>query len=195
MEFFETELYHIYNRGSNKQTIFFKPEKYIYSLQKVRKFVLPYCDILAYCLMPNHFHILVYSDNRTIALKLIGGKERNVLSEGIRNLLQTYTKGINNQNGTTGSLFQQNTNAKAIVKGSNLYDLICFHYIHQNPMKAKLVKKMEDWEYSSFRDYCNLRNETLCNKNKAIQLLNLDMKTFYEDSYTILNNNDLINIF
>ena len=54
---------------------------------------------------------------------------------------------------------------------------------------------MEDWEYSSFRDYCGLRKGTLCNKNKAIQLLDFNMKTFYEDSYTILNNNDLINIF
>ena len=55
--------------------------------------------------------------------------------------------------------------------GSNLYDKICFHYIHQNPMKANLVKKMEDWDYSSFKDYCGLRNGTLSNKELAIQLL------------------------
>jgi hypothetical protein len=125
----------------------------------------------------------------------VGGKERNILSEGIRNLLQTYTKGINEQNGTTGSLFQQNTKAKTISKGSNLYDLLCFHYIHQNPMKAKLVVKMEDWEYSSFRDYCGLRNGTLCNKALAVQLLDIDMKTFYEDSYKIINDDDIKNIF
>jgi putative transposase len=187
MEFFENELYHIYNRGNNKQKIFFKSENYIYFLLKVRKFILPHCEILSYCLMPNHFHFLVYSDKRTTMSKLIGGKERNVFSEGVRNLLQTYTKGINKQNNATGSLFQQNTDAKPIVKGSNLYDLLCFHYIHQNPMKANLVAKMEDWEYSSFKDYCGLRNGSLCNKNLAIQLLGLNMETFYEDSYKIVN--------
>ena len=84
MEFFENELYHIYNRGNNKQRIFFKPENYLYFLKKVRTYIHPNCDILAYCLMPNHFHFLVNSDKRTIATKPVAGKERNVLSEGIR---------------------------------------------------------------------------------------------------------------
>lgn len=140
MEFFDNELYHIYNRDNNRQPIFFKPDNYLYFLEKVRKFVLPHCDILAYCLMPNHFHFLISSDNRTVITKLIGDQNRNILSEGIRNLLQTYTKAINKQNSSTGSLFQQNTKAKCLSKGSNSYDYICMNYIHQNPMKAKLVK-------------------------------------------------------
>ena len=60
-------------------------------------------------------------------------------------------KGINKRNNFTGSLFQQNTKAK-IVSSSD-YRRICFHYIHQNPIKAKLTEKMEDWPYSSFPDY------------------------------------------
>ncbi len=195
MEFFDNQLYHIYNRGNNKQQIFFKPENYIYFLGKVRKFILPHCDILSYCLMPNHFHFLISSDSRTIMTKIIGGQNRNVLSEGIRNLLQTYTKAINKQNNSTGSLFQQNTKAKNLYDGSKSHDLLCFHYIHQNPMKAKLVRKMEDWEYSSFKDYCEIRNGTLCNKTLAIQLLDINMKSFYEDSYRIINDDDLKIIF
>ena len=88
-----------------------------------------------------------------------------MLSEGIRNAIKPYTKAINKQNKTTGSLFQQNTKAKCLSKGGNNYDYICIHYIHQNPLKAKLVKKMEDWDYSSFKDYCGLRKGTLCNKD------------------------------
>jgi putative transposase len=195
MEFFENELYHLYNRGNNKQRIFFNPENYLYFLKKVRISILPHCDILAYCLMPNHFHFLINSDKRTVAKKTIAGTERNLLSEGVRNLLSSYTQAINKQNSTTGSLFQQNTKAKWIQKGSNLYDLLCFHYIHQNPIKAKLVEKMEDWEYSSFKDYCGMRNGSLCNKQLAIQLLDINMKRFYEDSYTIINDDDLKNIF
>ena len=195
MDIFENELYHNYNRGNNRQLIFFKSDNYIYFLQKVRKFVLPHCDILAYCLMPNHFHFLISSDNRTVVTKPIGDQNRNILSEGIRNLLQTYTKAINKQNNSTGSLFQQNTKAKCLSKGSKAYDYICMHYIHQNPMKAKLVKKMEDWDYSSFRDYCGFRNGTLCNKKLAIQLLNINMKTFYDDSYRLINDDDINNLF
>ena len=138
---------------------------------------------------------MVNSDKRTVATKNIAGMERNVLSEGIRHLLSSYTQAINKQNSIIGSLFQQNTKAKIIPRDSNMYDLLCFHYIHQNPMKAKLVVKMEDWEFSSFKDYCGLRNETLCNKELAIQLLDINMKTFYEDSYKIINNDGINRIF
>ena len=100
MEFFENELYHIYNRGNNQQQIFFKPDNYLFFLKKVRKFILPHCDILAYCLMPNHFHFLINADNRTITTKIIAGKEKNILSEGIRMLLSSYTQAINKQNNT-----------------------------------------------------------------------------------------------
>ena len=195
MEFFENELYHIYNRGNNRQPIFFNTDNYLFFIKKVRKFILPYCDILAYCLMPNHFHFLVNTDHRTIATKTIADKEKNILSEGIRMLLSSYTQAINKQNKTTGSLFQQNTKAKTITKGSKLYDLLCFHYIHQNPIKAKLVEKMEGWEYSSFKDYCGLRKGTLCNQELAFQLLGLEKKSFYEDSYRIIDTDDLKNIF
>ena len=161
MEFFANELYHIFNRGNNKQKIFFSSDNYIYFLKKVEAHIYPCCSILAYCLMPNHFHFLVHSDKRTTATKLIGGKERNILSEGIRNTLSSYTQAINKQNTSTGSLFQQNTKARPMVKGGKNYDLICLHYIHQNPVRAKLVTKMEDWPYSSFSDYCGLRTGTL----------------------------------
>ena len=195
VDFFENELYHIYNRGNNRQSIFFKPDNYLYFLQKMRKFIIPHCDLLAYCLMPNHFHFLVSSDNRTVATRLIGDRQRNVLSEGIRNLLQTYTKAINKQNNFTGSLFQQNTKAKCFAKGNSSYEYICMHYIHQNPLKAKLVKKMEDWEFSSFKDYCGYRNGTLCNKKLACQLLDMNLDTFYEDSYRLISDIDLDELY
>ena len=193
MEFFESELYHIYNRGNNRQKIFFKPDNYIFFLKKVRRYILPYCDILSYSLMPNHFHFLIHSDKRTIATKTIRTQAKNVLSEGIRLLLSSYAQAINKQNQFSGSLFQQNTKARPIVKGSRNYDLTVFHYIHQNAYRGKLVEKMEDWEYSSFVDYCGKRNGNLCNKELAIKLLGLNMATFYEDSYKALGIDDINN--
>jgi len=194
MEFFKNELYHIYNRGNNKQKIFFAQENYVFFLKKVRRFILPHCDIFGYCLMPNHFHLLIKSDERTIATKNVAGKEKNILSEGIRHLLSSYTQAINKQNNYTGSLFQQNTKAKPIVKGSRNYDQVCLHYIHQNPLKGKLVDKIENWEYSSFRDYCGKRNGTLCNKELAANILDLNLNTFYEDSYRQIGYDDINNI-
>jgi len=49
--------------------------------------------------------------------------------------------------------------------------LTCFHYIHQNPWKAGLVSKMENWKYSSFSDFAGFRDGTLCNKQLALELL------------------------
>ncbi|MFA5463901.1 MAG: hypothetical protein WC265_07490, partial [Dysgonamonadaceae bacterium] len=60
MQFEQGYIYHIYNQGNNRQRIFFREENYTFFLQKMKKYLLPYCDILAWCLMPNHFHWMVY---------------------------------------------------------------------------------------------------------------------------------------
>ena len=60
MKFTENTIFHIYNQGNNRQKIFFKDENYLFFLKKMRDFLLPYGDLLCYCLMPNHFHWLLY---------------------------------------------------------------------------------------------------------------------------------------
>lgn len=59
MEFTEGHIYHVYNRGNNSQTIFFTRENYLFFLEKLRKHLLPHLDVLAWCLMPNHFHLMI----------------------------------------------------------------------------------------------------------------------------------------
>ena len=186
MIFAEDNLYHVYNRGNNRQQIFFRNDNYLYFLEKVRKFILPFCDIINYNLMPNHFHFVIHADERTIQKTRIGTQEKNVLSEGFRNVLHTYSKGINKQNNWTGSLFQQNTRAKCLTDGDADYAPACFHYVHQNAWKAGIVQKMEDWEFCSFQDYAGLREGTLCNKSLAFELLDIDPGTFYNDSYQVI---------
>ena len=51
--------YHLYNRGNNRQAIFFEPDNYLYFLRGVHRYLTPVLDILAYCLMPTHYHLLV----------------------------------------------------------------------------------------------------------------------------------------
>lgn len=194
MQYHENNLYHIYNRGNNKQQIFFSSDNFIFFLHKVIRYIKPCCDILAYSLMPNHFRFLIHADLRTIQTKKKGNAERNVLSEGLRNLLSSYAQAINKQNKTTGSLFQQNTKSRCIIDSGINYGSMAFHYIHQGAYRAGFVDRMEDWEYSSFKDYAGLRNGSLCNKALAFDLLNLGRETFYEDSYTLIDDNLICNI-
>lgn len=115
-----------------------------------------------------------------------GKQERNVLSEGFRNLLSSYTQAINKQTKRTGSLFQQNTKSKCLSDGDENYAAIAFHYVHQNAFKAGLVTSMEAWPYSSFQDYAGIRKGTLCNKQLAFELLGLREETFYQESYAVI---------
>jgi len=185
MYFEKEKIYHIYNRGNNKQRIFFNHENYLYFLRKVRKKILPVADILCYCLMPNHFHFLIYSNEKTIQSKTVNQKERNVLSDAFRKVLSSYTQGINRQEKRSGSLFSQNTKAKAVFDSFHNYYYVetCFYYIHQNPTKDGLVKNLNDWPYSSFLDFANLRNGTLCNQDLAKKIIDADWDDFYNSMH------------
>jgi putative transposase len=188
-------LYHIYNRGNNKQTIFFKRDNYLYFLNKVKKYISPNCDILAWCLMPNHFHFLIHANTNTLKLVKETPLKINSFTEGLRLLLSSYTQGINVQLDRTGNLFQQKTKSKCVFEGDENYGHTTFQYIHQNPFKANLVTKMEDWEFSSFADYAGLRNGTLCNMELAATLLDLKLGNFLQDSYAVLPDDLLVKIF
>ena len=151
MKFIEDHYYHIYNQGNNKSRIFFKEENYYYFTDKLKKFILPHADMLAHCLMPNHFHLLIRLNDLTI--------EGRNFNEQIGILLRTYTRAINVQEKRTGSLFRNGTKSKALFFWDDLncsednYLKTCFEYIHQNPVKAGLVFKEEDWKYSSANIY------------------------------------------
>ncbi len=185
----EGNIYHIYNRGNNSQQIFFKPDNYRYFLEKLRNCLLPHGDILAFALMPNHFHFLIYANSDSA--KIVGNHpiSRYAFNEGLRSLLSSYSQGINKQEKRTGSLFTQNTKFKCLSdsEDKDLYGLTCFHYIHQNPLEARLVTKLEDWPYSSFRDYVGLRKGTLCNQELSKKVLIVNFDDIYRESYQVLD--------
>jgi REP element-mobilizing transposase RayT len=187
MQLTQGYIYHIYNRGNNKRPIFFSDENYLYFLRGMQKTIALSCDVLSWCLMPNHFHFLIHANEDSVIEIKDNSFPRQQFSQSIKQLLSSYTKAVNKQQAFTGSLFQQKTKAICTTGNENFFGATVFHYIHQNPMKAGLVTKMEDWDYSSFKDYCGLRNGKLCNKSLAFQLLDLDTKTFYSDSYGVIN--------
>ena len=162
--------------------IFFKEENYLFFLRKVRKELSPCCEVLAYCLMPNHFHLMIVAKDPDIG-------QNKTLNSGISILLRSYTRAIQLQENFKGSLFQQKTKSKELNKdceyGIN-HPAVCMHYIHQNPLKAGLVRRLEDWEYSSFKDYAGLRNGTLCNLELGFQLTGIQKEYLIKESYDVI---------
>lgn len=163
----------------------------------IRENILAHSEIISWCLMPNHFHLMVYTDERVLKIQKQGGLQIDVLTNGIRKLLSGYARIYNSRHNISGSLFRQKTKHKClsdfnIKYQDNLQDYYfnCFHYLHQNPFVAALVKRMEDWKYSSFRDYAGLRKGTLCNKFLAAKFCSYNPDTFVETSYKIITDFD-----
>jgi len=147
LQFQTGECYHVYNRGNNRQKIFFERENYIYFLKLLRyRLLTTDIDLLAYCLMPNHYHLLV---------KCQGGD----LSNGMQSVALAYTKAINKRYDRTGSLFEGAFKAIEVSTSGYLYHLV--RYIHLNPVKADLVDRPEEWEFSSYAEYADLRTGKL----------------------------------
>jgi len=87
MTFEPHAFYHVYNRGINREAVFFNRENYLFFLRKIRKYLCPCCDVVAYCLMPNHFHLLLHTDKRVLQTKRAGNVDQSIVSYGIKNLL------------------------------------------------------------------------------------------------------------
>lgn len=147
LQFTSGHCYHIYNRGNNRQSIFFEQENYLYFLKLLKTHLtLQNIRVLAYCLMPNHYHLLVKLDS-------------DHLSNAMHDLSVAYTKAINKRFNRTGSLFEGRF--KAITVNNDTYLAHLSRYIHLNPAKAGLVSHTKDWAFSSYRDYVGLRDGKL----------------------------------
>jgi len=193
-------IYHIYNHSNNYELIFKTPAHYLYFIRKMRDHLLPIGDILCYCLMPDHFHILFRVNEKGVldsqlrtfpSLKSANGEPGYMqeLSNQLRIMLSSYTKTFNRQTGHRGGLFRSNTKAKPAyldftdraphlfidADGTLLpyapYLRNCFYYIHQNPVKSDLCPTAADWPYSSAADYEGKREGTLCNYELVERLL------------------------
>ena len=203
MHFEKDRLYHLYNQGNNRQKLFFKRDNYLFFQQKIKTHILPFADVVAWCLMPNHFHLMIRVREVEITSQVgthqvtpshqvskTKGKSQS-LNQSIAVLLRSYTRAINKQNDSSGSLFRQKTKAKCIncpkdvspnyfmnngVTQINIsdpmrqYPQVCFEYIHDNPLKAGMVNDVVDWEFSSARDYFGDRDGLLVDKKVAVEL-------------------------
>lgn len=136
-------IYHLYNRGNNRGRLFFEAENYRFFLRQLEKYFLPaQIELLAYCLMPNHYHLLVLLHDAN-------------LSAVMQRFSLSYSKAMARRFQRTGSLFEGPFQSRHVAKYEYLLHLS--RYIHLNPVVAGLVSRPEDWEFSSYREYLGLR--------------------------------------
>ncbi len=161
--------YHILNRGNDKTKIFFKKENYDYFLKKYDAYLSDYLTTYAYCLLGNHFHLLVKLNTTAQILKkskelddipkrlsklLKLGKSDLpeiaglIISNQFRKFFMSYAKAINKQENRTGSLFQKNFERLIIDNLKYLNNLV--QYIHLNPVHHNFTDDYKDYPYSSY---------------------------------------------
>ncbi|MGY5846376.1 transposase [Salegentibacter sp. HM20] len=143
--------YHIYNRGNNNQHIFFEEKNYDYFIQLMIKYIIPVADIYAYCLIKNHFHIL---------LRTREDIQDVFISKAFSNLFNAYAKTVNKAYNRSGSLFQDRFKRKIIENESYLRNLIL--YIHFNPQNHNLIEDFRAYKYSSYSKIINREDSFLC---------------------------------
>jgi REP element-mobilizing transposase RayT len=150
LSFSPGEFYHFYNRGVNRGAIFFEEDNYLLFLYNLERYLAPVMDVVAFCLMPTHYHILGGVRGDISSSAEVTGK----VSKAMMRLSVSYTKAVNHRYDRVGPLFQGAFQAKHIDSNAYLWQLS--GYIHLNPVEAGLVKSPEDWEYSSCRAYLGL---------------------------------------
>lgn len=176
--FVNDHFYHIYNRGVEKRTIFENRrdhDRFLKTLQyyqlagpkpRFSKFFVnksfkpelaeKIVEIIAYCLMPNHFHLLI---------KQL--KDRGI-SEFLSKLSNSYTKYYNTKHTRVGPLLQGEFKAVLIESEEQLTHVS--RYVHLNPYVSFLVKDLNFYEWSSYGDYIGKTNNGLCNKEVVLSL-------------------------
>ncbi len=129
---------HITQRGNNRQTCFFADRDYRLYLDLLKEASRKHhCQVHAYVLMTNHVHLLVTPSTPTGVSLLI------------RDLGRDYVRTINKTHCRSGTLWEGRF--KSSLVDSDRYCLVCYRYIELNPVRAKMVKRPEEYPWSSFR--------------------------------------------
>lgn len=134
--------YHIYNRGNNSDLIFKNEDNYDYFLKLVNKYLTSYITLYAYCLLNNHYHLIVHIED-----------EGSIVTQKLSNLFNAYAKAFNKAHKRTGSLFEKHFKRIKIRNEGYLKNLIM--YTHTNAQHHNVVSNFETYPYSSYTSYIN----------------------------------------
>jgi REP element-mobilizing transposase RayT len=150
-----SQYYHIYNRGNNGETLFREDRNYPYFLELYGRYIELVAETYAYCLMSNHFHLLVriksFGECEQVCQSLKDWQTYSHVypSRAFANLFSTYTKAFNKSYQRTGSLFEKPFRRKLV--DSDRYFAALVAYIHRNPQKHGFVADFRAWPHTSYR--------------------------------------------
>ena len=175
-EFEENAYYHVYNRGVEKRTIFLDDQDYTVFLGLLKKYLLgvqtsktnrhlvkridDQVQLLAYCLMPNHFHLLLHQTSSSGVSTLM------------RRVATGYSMYFNNRYNRVGSLFQGTYKASRINADAYLHHIS--RYIHMNPDNYQV------WPYSSYKNYLGQRKQDWLQPEAVLDIFYNDPKQYQE---------------
>jgi len=156
--------HHITQRGNRRQQTFFNEEDYKAYLALMSEWCLKYhVEIWAYCLMPNHIHLIAVPETKEGLQLAIGEAHRR------------YTRLINFREGWRGHLWQGRF-ASFIMEEN--YLLACVKYIEMNPVRSGLVKHPENWHWSSAASHIHGKDNILLKSKPLIELVDQPWKEF-----------------
>lgn len=133
-------MYHLYNRATGSEPLFQNDIQYRHFLQRLEKYVLPQAHIWSYCLMPNHYHLLIEIKEHTNGF---------AVSKSISDCCNAYTKWLNTITTRQGTLFMRPFKRNKIQDDAQLAWTIW--YIHRNPLHHHYASHLTDWKYSSYK--------------------------------------------
>lgn len=144
------KFYHIWNRGNNRENLFYTPANYEYFLRMYAEYLDPVVETYSFCLLPNHFHLLVRT--KSIVLVSPAGEtnktKSNPVSLAFQRFFTAYSQAINVQERRTGSLFQKPFKRLEVTTTRQLANLA--HYIHTNPQKHGIIEDFRQYPWSSY---------------------------------------------
>lgn len=172
VQFVQGEYYHIYNRGAVHQEIFRERDNYLFVLQRMKEYSRELrIAVIAYCLMPNHYHLLVRQDADS--------------AEGLlpQRVFNSYVKAYNKRYEVSGTLFEGMY--KALHVTTDTYLLHLCRYIHANPVKHGFTTHAADWEYSNYPEWVGARGGTLVDRGFVLEHFAGDAQPYarYLDEY------------
>ncbi|MDY7393908.1 transposase [Aureibaculum sp. 2210JD6-5] len=151
--------YHIFNKGNNGEGIFIEEMNYFYFLNLIKKYLIPVAEIWSYCLLKNHFHLLV---------RIKDELEDKDISKAFSNLFNAYSKSINKKYNRNGSLFTDRF--KRIKVEDEKYLIAIILYIHLNPVHHGFVSNLDKYQHSSYNAIISDK-PTLIERYEVLEML------------------------
>jgi len=150
-------VYHIFTHAVGTENLFRQQENYRFFLEKYSMHVLPVADTYAYCLLPNHFHLLVkikqlpqIQELHLLKKKteLTAENESPFIVKQLSNFLNSYAKSYNSMFGRRGALFLDFIRRVEVKSAEQFTNTL--HYVHKNPVHHGFCKSVADWKWSSY---------------------------------------------